>query len=247
MKYGVWVILLCAGLSWEGGAADPGRLLTELTAANTAKDVAKISSLLSSIAEVGKSSKDEAAVDALAKELGHSFKACKGNWGSLRKITDTLGELRSKNGTKVLKRYAYAKKPRDEEHETLQARALLAIGKVADPRQIDRIGDQCKQKSLIIAQAAYETFKHYGTAKGKVRKKCAELLMKRLDMEYPSSGGQSNKTVSQEAQERWQKLANVIVASMQAVCREPTINDVENWREWWKENKRSSSAWKDKA
>jgi hypothetical protein len=119
---------------------------------------------------------------------------------------------------------------------------------MADPRQIDPIGDQCKNRSLPVAKAAYEAFKHYGTAKGKTRKRCAEVLMKRLEAEKPSSGGQQGGgSVSQEAQERWQQLANVIVSSMQAVCHEPTINDVENWREWWKENKRRAGAWKDQA
>jgi hypothetical protein len=247
MKYAAAFVVFIAGLAWAE-EVDPARLLNELTAANKAKDASKISSLLKGIAEVGSTSKDQKAVDALAKELGKSFKACKGNWGTLREIADTLGELRSKNAISSLKRYAYQKKAKDENHESIQIRALLAMGKMADSRQIDAIGDQCKNRKVPIAKAAYEAFKHYATAKGKVRKRCAEILMKRLEAEYPSSGGQqSGGQVSQEAQERWQQLQQVIVASMQAVCREPTINDVENWREWWKENKRRSSAWKDSA
>ena len=39
---------------------------------------------------------------------------------------------------------------------------------------------------------------------------------------------------------------SVIVASMQAICHEDTINDIENWREWWKEYKRDAKYWKDK-
>ncbi|MHC4818810.1 MAG: hypothetical protein ACYTF8_12225 [Planctomycetota bacterium] len=247
MKYAASIVVFIVGLAWAE-EVDPARLLMELTAANKAKDPGKIGTLLKGIGEVGKSSKDQKAIDALAKELAVSFKVCKGNWGTLRGIADTLGELRSKNTVKTLKRYAYQKKARDENYESIQIRSLLAIGKMADPKQIEPLGDQCKNRKLPIAKAAYEAFKHYGTAKGKTRKRCAEVLMKRLEAEKPSSGGQQGGgTVSQEAQERWQQLANVIVASMQAVCHEPTINDVENWREWWKENKRRSGAWKDEA
>jgi len=247
MKYAAAILLFMVGLA-GAKEIDPVLLLTELTAANKAKDAGKVGTLLKGITEAGKSSKDQKIIDALAKELGVSFKVCKGNWGTLRGIADTLGELRSKNSLSKLKRYAYQKKARDDNHESIQIRALLAIGKLADPKQIDPLGDQCKSRKLRVAKAAYEAFKHYGTAKGKTRKRCAEVLMKRLEAEKPSSGGQQGGgSVSQEAQERWQQLANVIVASMQAVCHEPTINDVENWREWWKENKRRAAAWKDRA
>jgi len=247
MKYAAAILLFMVGLA-GAKEIDPVLLLTELTAANKAKDAGKIGTLLKGVSEVGKTSKDQKIVDALAKELGSSFKVCKGNWGTLRGIADTLGELRSKNSVSKLKKYAYQKKAKDDNHASIQVRALLAIGKMADSRQIDSLGDQCKNRKLPIAKAAYEAFKHYGTAKGKTRKRCAEVLMKRLEAEKPSSGGQQGGgTVSQEAQERWQQLANVIIASMQAVCHDPTINDVDNWREWWKENKRRSGAWKDEA
>jgi len=245
MKYAAAILLFLVGLA-GAKEIDPVQLLTELTAANKAKDAAKVGTLLKGIAETGKTSKDQKITDALAKELGNSFKVCKGDWGTMRGIADTLGELRSKNSIAKLKRYAFQKKAKDDNQESVQVRALLAIGKMADPKQIDPIGDQCKSRKLPVAKAAYEALKHYGTAKGKTRKRCAEVLMKRLEAEKPSSGGQGGGTVSQEAQERWQQLANVIVASMQAVCHEPTINDVENWREWWKENKRRADAWKDK-
>jgi hypothetical protein len=67
--------------------------------------------------------------------------------------------------------------------------------------------------------------------------------MKRLDMEYPSSGGQGNKSVSAEKQARWTEVSPAMVGSMKALCREATINDIDNWREWWKENKKKP--WKD--
>ena len=41
-------------------------------------------------------------------------------------------------------------------------------------------------------------------------------------------------------------LGSMIVSAMQAVTRETTINDIENWRDWWKENKNSRKVWKDK-
>ena len=244
MKYAA-LLLLFAGLSWaeDDAAPDPAKLLNDLTAANAAKDVGAITQLLKPITEVGKTSKEAGVVNGLAKELGGSFKVCKGNWGTLKKIAEALGELRSKSGAKALKKYAFLKKAKNEDEEGLQAAAVLAIGKMADPKLIDRIGDTCKSKSVHVAKAGYQAFQGYGTAKGKVRKKCAELLMKRIDMEFPSNA--PGKSVSAEAQERWQQLSSVIVASMQVICREPTINDVPNWREWWKENKGRSKSWKD--
>ena len=74
-------------------------------------------------------------------------------------------------------------------------------------------------------------------------KQVAELLMKRLDSEYPTASSGGN--ISAEAQERWGKLQEIIVKSLQAVCRETTIIDIENWREWWKDNKRNAKRWKD--
>ena len=114
-----------------------------------------------------------------------------------------------------------------------------------ESRNINKIGDMCKAKSKHVAKGAYTAFQSYGTAKGKTRKKCADILMKRLSMEAPSSGGQGGKSVSAEKQERWAELQPIIVASMQSITREVTINDVENWREWWKDNKGASKAWKD--
>ena len=104
--------------------------------------------------------------------------------------------------------------------------------------------DFTKHRSVAVAKAAYACFRHYGPAKGKGRKGIAEILMKRLSAEKPAAG-QSGK-VSAAQQERGEKLEKVIVASMQAICRQDTINDIENWREWWKENKRNREVWKDK-
>jgi hypothetical protein len=68
--------------------------------------------------------------------------------------------------------------------------------------------------------------------------------MKRMDAEHPNAapGGGG---VSAEAQERWNKLQSTVVATMQAVCRQATINDIENWHEWWRENRKNPKAWKD--
>ena len=72
--------------------------------------------------------------------------------------------------------------------------------------------------------------------------------MKRLEAENPYSRGKnSNAAVAGEAaKKRWAEVQPPVVTAMQAVCHESTINDLDNWREWWKENKKSKTVWKDK-
>ena len=155
-----------------------------------------------------------------------------------------MGELRSRKTLGVLKRWAFRKKVKNEDQESLQVAAIVAIGLLRDPKLVDKIGDVSKSRSVNIAKAAYASFKNYGPSKGRVRRKIAELLMKRLSAEKPSTGQQGG-SVSKEAQERWQKVERVMVESMQAVCREDTINDIENWREWWKDYKKDAKYWRD--
>jgi hypothetical protein len=213
--------------------------------ANDAKKAGDVGLLLDPIAEFARSNKDTKLAEGFASELAKSYRVCKGNWGHLRKIMTALGELRAKKGLSVLKRVAFQRDADSEDEATVQAAAIDAIALYRDTRMIGKLEDQCKNRNNIVAKAAYAAFRHYGPEKGKVRKKIAEVLMKRLEMEYPSSGGQSGASVSAEKQARWQELSPVIVTTMQAICRMNTINDIENWREWWKENKRHSDAWKD--
>jgi len=226
--------------------ADPLKVLSDLMNANTAKDVGSIDMLMKSVIEVGQTSKSSEEVDPIAKELAKSFKLAKGNLGVERKILRAMGELRSKKSLGTLKRWAFRKKAKSEQEQELQAEAVGAIAMLRDPRLVDKIGDVTKSRSVTVAKAAYVSFKQYEPSKGKVRKKIAELLMKRLSAEKPSQGSQGSGNISAEAKERWQKLERAIVESMQAICRQDTINDVENWREWWKENKKNARAWKDK-
>jgi len=246
MKYAALALLLLAGVvAAQEETPDHARLLNDLTQANAAEDVLKIQSLLPAITEAAKTSKDAAVVDGLAKELLTSLKVAKGNWGTMTKIVDALGELRSKVSAGHLKKLGTARNADTPEEEEFQGRALLALSMLRDQKYLGTFEDQSKNmKSAIIAKAAYESFKSYGTAKGAVRKKVAEKLMKRLQAEKPAAGGQSGK-ISAAQQERWTALSPVIVAAMQAVCHEDTIVDVENWVEWWKENKGRSPAWKD--
>lgn len=222
---------------------DPATVLSELTLANLAKDVTRIDLAAKEILAWAAGAKDEAMADSLAKELSESLKAAKGNWGTLNAIMQALGELRSKEGAKALKRHAFQKKYKDENDEKLQAAAIVGLGKFADPKDIGAFEEISKTDSKIIAKAAYEALGSYGTAKGKVRRQCAEVLMKRLEMEYPAS--KEGKAASTEKQERWTDVSPVMVNAMKALTREATINDIDNWREWWKENKKSNKPWKD--
>jgi hypothetical protein len=225
---------------------DPAKLLADLTAANDAKDTTAISLLLDKIAQYGKTAKDDKFTDPLGKELTESFKIAKGNWGTLRKILDTLGELRSKKALSTLKKVAFVKKVKDEESEQLQIHAIAAVGAYADSKMIDPLVDLTKNPNTKIAIAAYAAFKNYGVAKGKERKKVAEELMKRLESENPYTTSSSGNNPGAAAIERWGEVQKPVVTSLQAICREATINDIDNWREWWKENKKNKKAWKDK-
>ncbi len=245
MKTITVLLLLAAAVSWaqDDERTDPLKVLSDLMKANAAKDVGTIDMLMKSVIEVGQTSKSADEVDPIAKELALSFKLAKGNTGIERKIIKAMGELRSRKTLGVLKRWAFRKKVKNEDQESLQIEAIGAIALLRDPKLVDKMGDVSESRSVPIAKAAYTSLKHYGPSKGKVRRKVAELLMKRLDAEKPSAA--KGKRISPEAQERWQKLERVMVESMQAVCRQDTINDIENWREWWKENKKNPKTWKD--
>jgi hypothetical protein len=222
---------------------DPKKVIADLTLANAAKDVMRIDAAAKEALAWAKGAKDEATVEILATELIDAIKVAKGNYGTLNTVVEALGELRSKEGVKALRRIAFQKKAKDAQDEKLQAFALVGVGKFGDPKDIAAFEEASKGDSAIVAKAAYEALGLYGPAKAKVRKQCAELLMKRLDMEYPSSGGQGGKTVSAEKQARWAEVSPVMVNAMKSLCREATINDIDNWREWWKENKKKP--WKD--
>jgi hypothetical protein len=224
---------------------DPQKVLGDLTLCNASKDVAGIDAAAKQVLAWAKGNKDETMAESLAKELGDSLKAAKGNWGTLTVVVQALGELRAKEGAKTLKKLAFQKRVKDEQEEKLQATALVGLGLYADPRDVGGFEEASKSDTLVVAKAAYEAFLGYEHAKAKVRKQCAEVLMKRVEMEYPSSGGQGGKTVSSEKQERWGEVSPIIVKSMQAICGPDTktINDIDNWREWWKENKKKP--WKD--
>jgi len=245
MKHVPMILALLAGVAFAQEEPDPAKLLNDLAAANKAKDLTAIAGLLDPILKVGQTAKDNKAVDGLAKELSESYKLCKGNWGTLRKIVDTLGALRSKQGAKLLKKVAFQDDVTEADEMSVQIQALLAIGMLADSKYIDPIVDQCKNRETTIADAAYQALAHYGVAKGKTRKKVAEELMKRLEAEYPYNTSKDSTAPGEAAVKRWEALQMTIVKSMQGVCHEPTITSVANWREWWKMNKKSSKAWKD--
>jgi len=223
---------------------DAARLLTDLQAACKEKSAEKVRTLLESVVQLGKTSKDEEELEPIAKELGGALKFIRDDMYIESKVLEALGELRTKTGEAVLKRYAF-KKTRNETDEKLKAAALIAIGKMRDPKMISQFEDECKARENEVAKAAYEAFENFGPLPGRTRKQITEVLMKRLEAEYPSAGGQGSGNVSQEARDRWDLLAPVIVKSLQAVTRETTINDIDNWREWWKEAKRDAKLWRD--
>ena len=250
MKYVAMTLLILASLvsavSADETGPDTAKLLNDLTAANAAKDVTQISALLPAITDAARRAKDVKLLDPLAKELVTSYKLAKGNWGTMRKTLDALGELRSKKGLSLLKKVAFQKKAKNDDYLKLQIHAIAAIGKFGESKLIDPLIDQTKNRENKIAIAAYETFRHYGIAKGRTRKKVAEELMKRLEAENPYSTSSNSNAgpVGEEKKKRWTQIQKPVVTSLQAVCHEDTINDLDNWREWWKENKKSRTVWK---
>lgn len=236
------VFLLIASVAAE--EKDGSKLLNDLTAANEAEDTIKIDLLVRDVQIFGDSTEDQALADSIGGELVKSLKVCKGNWGTLKEIIQAMGALRSKKALNTLKRLGFRKEPAWDDEEAVHIAAILALGRYRDTKLLGGLADQCKSKNVMVARAAYEAFKFYGTEPGRVRKKAAEIIMKRMDAEYPSSapGGAG---ISAEQQERWNKLRETVVASMQALCHQPTINDIENWREWWREYKKDAKAWRD--
>jgi len=246
MKYVPIALALLAGLSFAQDEPDAAKLLADLQAANKAKDLTAISTLLDPIAKVAETTKDAKVADGFAKELDDSYKLCKGNWGTLRKIIDTLGALRSKQGSKLLKKLAFQEDVEDEDEKTIQIQALLAISMLGDKKYVEDIIDTSKTRDTKIAEAAYKALGNYGVCPGKVRKVVAEELMKRMDAEYPYDTAKDGNAAGDAAIKRWNELEPTLVKSMQAIAHEPTIASVANWREWWKENKKNAKAWKDK-
>jgi hypothetical protein len=229
----------------EETGPDPFKILADLQAANAAKDATQIGFQLKKVKELGQFAKDAAEVDPVAKELLTSMKVCKGNQGTLIQIIETLGVLRSKTTASALKKKAFKKKAKTIEDEAIQATAIIALCKLRDTKHVNGVADMTKSRSNIIAKAAYEGFREYGACKGKVRKNIATIIMKRMELEYPSAGSQGSGKISGAQQERWGQLSPVIVKTMQAICRQPTINDIDNWREWWREFKSDRKTWKD--
>ncbi|MHC4225517.1 MAG: hypothetical protein ACYSX0_09465 [Planctomycetota bacterium] len=262
MKHHLLALLCCGVIAYaqevpdelpppeEGEKAEetgpsPIKLLSDLQMANASKDATQIGFLLKKIKELGQQSKDAAEVDPIAKELLTSAKICKGNQGTLIQILETMGELRSKVTAGALKKKAFKKKAKTIEDEAIQATAIVALCRLRDTKNINGVADMTKSRSNIVAKAAYEGFREYGSCKGKVRKNIATIIMKRMDAEYPSAGGQGSGKISGAQQERWGQLSPVIVKTMQVLCRQPTINDIDNWREWWREFKGDRKTWKD--
>ena len=227
-----------------GPTEDGAELILKLEVAMEGKgDIDLIDKLCNRIQDFAKTSKDQVQIDILATMLHKALK--KKDLLLKLKVLETLGELQSPKSTKVLKRYAFVK-VKKEDAVKLKAVAVAAIAKYRDPKNIANLGDAMKSRDLTTAKNAIRGMEGYRNAKGKHRKKVAELLMKRLAGERPSGGSQGSGNISAEQRERWNKLGPLIVSAMQAVTRETTITDIENWRDWWKENKNSRKVWKDK-
>ena len=242
----LFIVTMPVASAQDAKAPDGAQLLNDLTAANKEKDSTVIAALVPKIAEYGKAAKDKKVIDGLAKELTTSYKVCKGNWGTLRGILDTLGTLRSSKGESLLKKAAFMKDADNEDQISIQVHGLHAIGQFADKKYVDKIVDASKSRENKIAIAAYETLKNYGIAKGKVRKEVAENLMKRIEAEYPYTTNANSTNPGEAAIKRWGEVQKPIIAALQSVCHESTIADIDNWREWWKENKKNAKRWKDK-
>jgi hypothetical protein len=227
-----------------GPTEDGAELILKLEVAMEGKgDLDMIDKLCRRIQDFAKTSKDQIQIDTLATMLHKALK--KRDMLLKLKILETLGVLQSPKSTKVLKRYAFVKAKKDDAVK-LKAVAVAAIAKYRDPKNIAKLGDAMKSRDMTTARNAIKGMEHYRNAKGKHRKKIAELLMKRLAGERPSAGGQGSGNISAEQTARWNKLAPVIVSSMQAITRETTISELENWQDWWKENKNSRKVWRDK-
>ena len=106
------------------------------------------------------------------------------------------GRLRSKKGIAALKRIAFQKKVKSDRKASLQAKALVALARSVDPKQIAAFKDQAGNRNAVVAAAAYKSLGMYGTASGKTRRRVAEILMKRISGEFPRFSIGNGKRVS---------------------------------------------------
>ena len=223
--------------AWKSEPAAPA-LLEAFKLANENKDAGRVAALL---ARVRVEDMSAAERDGLAQELGRSLAAFRKNLEIEREVVNTLGELRSKRALAPLKRFAFRRKPRSDRDVSLQVAALHALGKQRDPKLLGAFEKVLSNHNIDVAKAAYTGLGHYADAKARVRKRVAEILIKRLLLEYPGDG--SGAWVSNEQWARWRSISSAIVSSLQSVSHEATINDPEDWRRWWKETKRKP--WRD--
>ena len=235
-----------AGASTEDTDPGPERVLRDLTEANRKRDTTRIASLLESIREVGRSTRDPKVLDPLARELIKALKVCKRDSGTRLDVVHALGELRSKPGAAALKRLAFRKNAKRERDAVLQAAAIEALSKMRDEKLARGIMEQAKSRNLVVAVAAYASLTAYAEAGGRTRKELTGFLVKRLALEYPSYSQSSGKWISEEKQTRWREVAPRIIASLQAVTGQSNITGVDDWRTWWNENRRRPQAWRAK-
>jgi len=238
------------GLALASQAAAAGEegtgLVEKAAAANKAKDAHALKAVLANVPAEGAAGANTALSGPLAVSLAQSLRVFKSDRDLRMEIVDALGKLRTKRAKSALKRIALRRKVKDPQEQELQARALLALGKFQEPGLIEGIGKQAKTRSLVVATADYRCFASYEGASGRVRKRVAEFLMKRMELEYPAYSNSNGKWISAEKRQRWRAVSSAIVRSLQAVTGQETINDIGTWREWWRENKASRRAWSDK-
>ena len=137
------------------------------------------------------------------------------------------------------------KDAKNDDFVSIQVHALHALSGYGKKKYIDGFIEQTKNREVKIAIAAYEALQQYGISSGKIRKGVAGELMKRIEGEYPYATGSNSKTPGAAAKKRWEDVQKPIIAALQSVCRETTIADIDNWREWWKEYKKDAKIWRD--
>ena len=235
--------LVVAGTDPEGVSLSD--LADELEQAIQDKDASRISNVAERVEGAVSADEQGEAADQLAVQLSKAAKVAKRDLDALEFVLEALGHLRSRKGAPTLKRFAFRKDAKDERAADLQALALVALGRMADSRQLRGIEDQTKNRNMTVAKGAYTSLVGYASANGKTRKRVAEILMKGLLNEYPRYSPSNGKYVSDEKRKRWSKLSGSIVRSLQAVCRQPTITSVDDWEQWWRENKRKTKSWRD--
>jgi hypothetical protein len=217
-------------------AADPAALVLKIEELRKAKDESGMKAEVEKVPEIFNAATDPAVKGSLADALGKVAKDKKA--GEAREAAVTA--LAALNDKKLAWKELKGLMPdvKVEEPTALDLAVVKASGTIAEDGAIDlllTLGE--KAKATPLAKEAMQALSGYTAADKKDKVKILDAALGLAVRIKPSSGGQSNKNVSPEAQARFQEVGGAIVHTANTLTGRKV-----NWEEWevlYKENKKS--------